>query len=117
MDVAHFAAFINGDSSSSSSHSNSSSDRYREYYDSGSGSVGGVELCPPLSLLVGLDEPGLFAAYQVDPPYRHIYTSPHTRTHISLPIPPLPCPPYLSFLPSLSLLCLSYISRHCCTIP
>ena len=71
VDCAHFAAFVSGASSSNIA------DRYRDYHDNintadssvsaGSGSVG-VDLISP-SLLIGLDEPGLFAAYQVLPLY------------------------------------------------
>ena len=67
MDVAHFAAFVSGASSSSSA------DQYRDYYDSsggaggtgsGSGSGSGSDLFPS-TVLIGADDPGLFAAYQV----------------------------------------------------
>ena len=72
MDVAHFAAFVSGASSSSST-----ADRYRDYYDSigaagassgnGSGSGSGSDLFPS-TVLIGSDDPGLFAAYQVPRP-------------------------------------------------
>ena len=61
MDVAHFAAFVSGTSSSSTA------DRYRDYYDStgaGSGSSSGNDLFSA-AVLIGADDPGLFAAYQV----------------------------------------------------
>ena len=89
VDIAHFAAFVSGASSSNNA------DRYRDYHDNittadSSVSAGsGVDLIP-FSLLIGLDEPGLFAAYQVlllytpsTPPLHPLYT-PSTPSFLPL---------------------------------